>query len=96
MPKERRTLDYLESLDPLYVDNLEWKFYEGGNGIEQIPHGANLKIVKVPEEKYPSIIVKFRISFEEEHTWIKLRLSIYEFAELNDMFKRASFRLERV
>jgi len=96
MPKERRTLDYLESLDPLYIDNLEWKFYEGGNGIEQVPHGAKLQIIKVPEEKYPSIIVEFRVVEDQDNSWMKLRLSVYEFAALNDMFKRASFRLEKV
>ena len=95
MPTEPRTLDYLESLEPIYMDNYSWKFYEGGSSIEQAPHGVNLKIVRAPEEKYPSIIVKFRVTEEEHESWMKLRLSMHEFAELNDLFKRASFRLER-
>ena len=93
---EARTLDYLEGLDALYIDNLEWKFYEGGKSIKQAPHGVRLSIVKPPDDKLPSIIIEFRVVEEEDSHWMKLRLSVYEFVQLNDLFKRASFRLEKI
>ena len=88
---EERTLDYLEGLNAIYVDNFAWKFYEGGKSIEQVPHGVRLEIVRPPEEKFPSILVTFQVEDER----IKLRLSVHEFNLLNDLFKRASFRLEK-
>lgn len=91
MSKER-TLENISNTAPLYVDNYSWKFYEGGINIEPIPHSVRLTITKIPEDKVP--VVMITLETEKGHTI--LRLSPYEFSQLNALFKRASFRLEKV
>ncbi len=93
---ENKTIDYLMSFPPMYLDNCEWKFYEGGGSLYQIPHAVQLKLIKPDDEKYPTVVLEIMVQNDEDGTFedkVVLRLASYEFRELNEMFKRASFRL---
>lgn len=87
----KRTLKNLKMLSPIYLDNCSWRFYEGLD-VEQIDHDVRLEIVKREEDKIHTIIVHFTTNTED----MAIRLAPYEFRALNDMFKRASFRLEKI
>jgi len=87
-----RTIENILQSEHTYVDSYSWKFYEGGQSIEQVPHSAYLTITKLPEDKIAVVMVTFKTGTES----IELRLAPHEFDQLNSLFKRASFRLEKI
>lgn len=90
MPKPR-TFENIERVGKcIYLDAVDWKFYEGGSSIKTIESSATLEIFTMPEDKLLTCV----LTIEDEHGGIKLRLSPYDFKELNEMFKRASFKVK--
>ena len=87
-----RTLENLATLTPTYIDNCDWRFYEGGINVAQINHAVRLEIAKHETDKIYTIVIHLTVGDEE----LILRMAPYEFHHLNDMFKRASFRLEKL
>ena len=87
-----RTIEYIMKTNkPFYADSCTWNFYEGGQNTESVKHTTHLAITKLPDDKILAITVGFVVGTEQ----IILRLSPYEFDQLNALFKRASFRLEK-
>ena len=87
-----RTIENILKSEHTYVDSCSWKFYEGGQTTEQVRHTAYLTITKLPEDKVAVVMVTFKTGMES----ITLRLAPHEFDQLNSLFKRASFRLEKI
>lgn len=91
-----RTIENLLAANPFYVDSCSWKFYEGGQTTEQSEQSAVLTITKLPDDKIPTVMINFKVHVPDRIEQLTLRLSPYEFDKLNALFKRASFRLEKV
>jgi hypothetical protein len=92
-----RTLENLANAEQIYMDVMSWRFYEGGKAVDQIPHHVRLEVFKLKEEKFPTVVVTISNEDRNAHPQeIKIRLAVYEFMELNKLFKRACFRLEKV
>jgi len=91
MSKER-TIENIMAETPFYVDIYGWNFYEVGQNTELAPQTVGLTITNLPNDKIPIILVNIKTA----NGHMVLRLSPYEFDRLNALFKRASFRLEKV
>lgn len=91
-----RTIVNLLAANPFYVDSCSWKFYEGGLTVEQVEQSAVLTITQLPDDKVPTVMINFKVHAPDGIGQMTLRLSPYEFDKLNALFKRASFRLEKV
>ena len=90
-----RTVTNLSEIKPLYTDSYRWAFYEGGQSTEQVVHEVDLTITKSSDDKIATIMIALRLH-ERDANKLVFRLSPYEFDQLNSLFKRASFRLEKV
>ena len=93
---EERTVRNLQETKPLYTDSYQWSFYEGGQTTEQIKHEVDLEIVQPLGDKITTILIAFGVVDTDAVGIMTLRLSPYEFNQLNALFKRASFRLEKI
>jgi hypothetical protein len=87
-----KTLERIAVTTPYYMDQLEWKFYESMEANGAVHHSVKLEMLKLTDEKYPTIVVTIDVQDQPE---LVLRFAAYDFAEMNNLFKRASFRLEK-
>jgi hypothetical protein len=83
-----RTLPALARTQPFYYDETEWSFHE--QDLTSVKHTAKIELKQQEDEKFPTVVM----TFKTEDNVIILRMAVYDFKALNELFKRASFRLD--